>query len=525
MFAAFLGPLPGTHRRTIVTAASSTRERVRSALPGMTGVVRASDNVVVHDMAGRGWPTGRAPAGSRVSGHTRWLLLPVEVKARGFEGRVLLGAHAAARGWKVVVGQKHALNANLPGLPRGLYVDKGIQRFQLPQIRITTALGNTYVGVDEEGLVHEGGATTYVKRRYSTETLAATGAFCAWGEHQADVMRTATPELADRIVVTGNPRVDLWRREMHGLHREAVERIRTEVGPFVLFPSNFANVMGADGPQHAEQFGVLSGQYDDPDERRRFGDYLALRRGILDRLAVALPRLAQELPPSHSLVVRPHPSEDHEVWARIAAGEPRLHVRYDGPLTPWMLASDGVVHSNCTTGVEAAVAGIPAIAYAPLDESAFPMLPNQVSVVVDDDDALVDAVGSMLAGRPVVPESALATVRRHIAALDGPFAAERMVDVFDTLPVRADRGDGRLGHRRVDAAQVLVERVRRRRRGSQPATVRPPSETLARQKFAPTPVSEPQRFLARLAEVDPRVAGVSASEVAPSLFQLEATDG
>jgi surface carbohydrate biosynthesis protein len=455
------------------------------------------------------------------------LLLPVEVKARGFEGRLLLAAHAAARGWKVIVGQKHALNGGLPRLPRGLYVDKGIQSFQMPQIRLITALGNTYAGIDEEGLVHEGGAAAYVKRRYSPETLAATSAFCAWGDDQADVMRAATPELADRIVVTGNPRVDLWRRELHGLHRLQVERLRDEVGRFVLFPSNFANVIAADGPEQTERFGVLTGHYDDEAERRRFDDYLALRRGILDRLAVALPRLAGELPASHSLVVRPHPSEDHGFWAEVATGHPRIVVRYDGPLTPWMLASDGVVHSNCTTGVEAAVAGIPAVAYAPLDESAFPMLPNRVSYVVDGDDALVEAVGAMLAGRPVVPESALATVRRHLAALTGPFAAEGLVDLFDTLPVREDRGDGRLGHRRLDVPRTLVERTRRRAgsRRVRPGLVRAPSETLARQKFGPTPLSEPRDFLARLAEVDPRVAGVSASEVAPSLFQLEAADG
>jgi surface carbohydrate biosynthesis protein len=466
-----------------------------------------------------------------VSRRTRWLLLPVEVKARGLEGRLLLGAHAAVRGWKVVIGQKHALNANLPGLPRGLYVDKGIQRFQLPQIRLINALGNTYAGVDEEGLVHEGGPNAYVKRRYSPETLAATRAFCAWGDDQAGIMRAATPELADRVVVTGNPRVDLWRREMHGLHRRRIERIRDEVGRFVLFPSNFANVIGADGPALTEQYNVLTGHYDDPDERRRFAGYLEMRRGILDRLKVVLPRLARELPASHSLLVRPHPSEDHGFWAEVAAAEPRVVVRYDGPITPWMLASDGVVHSNCTTGVEAVVAGIPAVAYAPLDESAFPMLPNQVSFVVHDDASLVGAVDEMLAGRPVVPESALATVRRHLAALTGPFAAENMVELFDTLPVREDLGDGRRAHRRLDDALALVERGRRqvehrrrRRHADEPGLV-PPSATLANQKFPPTPLSEPQEFLARLGEVDPRLAGVTATQVVPSLFQLEVTDG
>ncbi len=390
----------------------------------------------------------------------RWLLVPVEVKARGLEGRLLLGAHAAAAGWQVIVGRKNQLNAMIDDLPRGLYFDKGIQTQVINQIRHVRTLGNTYAGIDEEGLVHEGGSAAYVKRRFSRDTLAATSAFCTWGDAQAEVMRAAEPDLADRLAVTGNPRVDLWRPELHALYRERIEQIRSEVGAFVLFPSNFANVIGADGPLLTERFGIVTGHYADPAERARFGAYLDLRRGILERLQVALVTLARELPPGHSLVVRPHPSEDHAFWSQLAEGEPRIVVRYDGPLTPWMLASDGVVHSNCTTGVEAAVAGVPAVAYAPLDESAFPMLPNQVSHVVDSDEALVGAVHGVLAGRPVLPESAKTTIAHHVAALTGPFAAERMVALFDTLPVRTDTGDGRQGRRPSDALRVLPGRAR-----------------------------------------------------------------
>ncbi|HET6773801.1 MAG TPA: surface carbohydrate biosynthesis protein [Acidimicrobiales bacterium] len=457
----------------------------------------------------------------------RWLLLPVEVKARGLEGRLLLGAHAAAAGWKVVVGRKNHLNGTLDELPRGLYFDKSIQSQAIGQIRYIKALGNTYAAMDEEGLVHEGGATAYVKRRFSTDTLAATRAFCTWGQAQADVMRQAEPALVDRLAVTGNPRVDLWRPELHDLQRARIKQIRDEVGAFVLFPSNFANVIGADGPLLTQRFGEVTGHYADPAERARFGAYLDLRRGILDRLEVALVALARELPAGHVLVVRPHPSEDHTFWSDLAEGEPRLVVRYDGSLTPWMLASDGVVHSNCTTGVEAAVAGVPAIAYAPLDESDFPMLPNQVSHVVDSDEALVSAVHGVLAGRPVMPESARTSIEHHLAALDGPLAAERMVALFGTLPVRPDRGDGREGRRRTDPLRSLPVRARawaeRRRNADAPQLPRA-SATLASQKFPPTPLDEVEEFLDRLRGVDPRLAGVRAAQVAPSLFTLEADD-
>lgn len=128
---------------------------------------------------------------------------------------MLLAAHAAASGWKVIVGHKDNLNGSPRDLPRGLYFDKSIQSLALGLIKHIKALGNTYAANDEEGLVHEGGPSAYVKRRCNAQTLAETRSFCTWGEAQAEVIRAAEPTLADRLAVTGNPRVDLWRPEMH----------------------------------------------------------------------------------------------------------------------------------------------------------------------------------------------------------------------------------------------------------------------------------------------------------------------
>lgn len=455
----------------------------------------------------------------------RWLLLPVEVKARGLEGRLLLGAYAASRGWNVVVGHRWQLNSRLRDLPRGLYLDKSIQSLALPQMRHIRALGNTYAAIDEEGLVHEGGAAAYVRRRFTADTLAATRAFCCWGDAQAEVVRADQPGLADRVVVTGNPRVDLWRPEMHSLHAERVAEITADVGRFVLVPSNFANVIGADGPERTRRFGETTGHYADPAERERFARYLDLRAGVLDRLGPALVTVARSLPEGIRVVVRPHPSEDHAHWEKLSVDEPRLVVRYEGSLTPWLLAADCVVHSNCTSGVEAAVAGVPAVAYAPLDESEFPMLPNQVSKVVDSDEALVQAVGAAVSGHFAVPAGAQATIDHHLAAVRGPLASERMLDLFETLPVRDDRGDGRHGHRRTDTVRTLPGRAEawreRRRRGGAPVELPPASATLAGQKFPDTPLAEAARFVARLGQVDPRLAGVRVTEAGPSLFRLE----
>lgn len=462
-----------------------------------------------------------------MSGSTRWLLLPVEVKTRAFESRLFLGAHAVAAGWNVIIGRKSALNSAIRSLPRGLYFDKCIQAASLQKTQYAKALGNVYAAIDEEGLVHEGGSNTYPKRRLTTETLAETSRFCTWGDAQAEVVRAAKPALADRVVVTGNPRVDLWRPEMHGLHRAQVDRIRETVGNYVFFPSNFANVIGADGRILTEQFGHVSGHYADPVERARFEGYLDLRRQILDRLEIALPRLAGELPDGHRLVIRPHPAEDHAFWMRVIDGHPNIELHYEGTITPWLLAADGIVHSNCTSGVEASVAGVPCIAYSPLDDSDFPMLPNEISRIVASDDDLVAAVNDAIAGRQVVPEHARAVVDHHLAAVHGRLASENLLDVFDTLPVREDTGDGRQARRRSDEMRMIPVRVRKqvRKRFRREEEWMPPiSGKLTDQKFPPTEIGEVEDILERFAVELPKLGGIAVAPVGPSLFQLSPVD-
>jgi surface carbohydrate biosynthesis protein len=461
--------------------------------------------------------------GARRDRAARWLLLPVEVKPRGFEGRLLLACHAAAAGWRVVFGRKGAITGNLRDLPRGLYFDKSALAAAFEQIRYTKALGNTYAALDEEGLVHEGGSETYPRRRLSAATLAECAMFCTWGQHQTDVVRAAYPSLADRLQTTGNPRVDLWRPELHEMYKGPVDAIRSEIGQFVLFPSNFANVVGADGPELATRHSEASGHYDDPIERARFLGYLEHRRRVLYRLQVVLPMLAAELPAGVALVIRPHPSEDHNFWRQVAEVSPRILVRYDGPLTPWMLASSAVVHSNCTTGVEALVAGVPAIGYAPLDDAAFSMLPDAVSHRVESDDALVDATIDAVAGRLPPRAEARRIAVNHLGPLDGALASARLMEALGAIDLRTDRlkpGP----RRRLGDARAVPHRVRRRLRRTTGRDTRPPirsSETLALQKFPPTELREVEGFIERLRQVTGGFDEVVASELGASLFLVE----
>ena len=59
---------------------------------------------------------------------------------------------------------------------------------------------------------------------------------------------------------------------------------------------------------------------------------------------------------------------------------PNIKVVYKDSIAPWILGSKAVVHSSCTSGIEAYLMGKPVISYLPkTDKSRINILGNQVS--------------------------------------------------------------------------------------------------------------------------------------------------
>jgi CDP-glycerol glycerophosphotransferase (TagB/SpsB family) len=151
-----------------------------------------------------------------------------------------------------------------------------------------------------------------------------------------------------------------------------------------------------------------------------------------------IPRLEEALP-ENAIVVRPHPTENHEVYRKIADKCQRVHVTSEGNVVPWLMATKAVIHNGCTTGVEAYVTGTPAISYrASIDETydnGFYRLPNLVSHQCFTFEELRDMLRMILQGEIGVADGdeRRHLIDQHLAGKTGALACERMLDVFDKI--------------------------------------------------------------------------------------------
>ena len=288
-------------------------------------------------------------------------------------------------------------------------------------------LGHIIVALDEESLVRLNDEALYMM--YDAATFNRSRILYAWGHDNAQMWRGFKAYAGAPIIESGNPRIDMLRPEYRGFYEDEAARIRKRYGRHVLFSSNFSFVNHYI-PDHT-RFRVTG---DAPPERSgelRTG-IKAHKQAIYDAFIALIPDLARAIAPAN-LVIRPHPSENPETWRAAAQGLPNIHVVHEGPIAPWLLAASVLIQNGCTSAVEAAILGTPAISFRPVRSAEFdPPLPFAVSTEAVTARQAIDAVRDALAGHWIAPPAARAALADCIASLEGAFASERILDALET---------------------------------------------------------------------------------------------
>lgn len=377
------------------------------------------------------------------------LHVPVETMNREFDGKLLLSLIAADRGFDVYLGGQAAMHENLIALPLGIYFSKGVRSPSRKIFDLLDGFGHSIVALDEEALVRFD--LKHFHFKLDPETFGRPRFLFAWGGDNAEAWASFSGYRGTPIIEAGNPRIDLLRPELRGFHREAVAGLRERFGDFILINSNFAVVNHF--VKNLTRYAVADWVPPLEADQHKTG-FLAHKQEIFQSLLAALPAIAQAVAPA-TVVVRPHPSENPTIWEVAARGLDNVVVLHEGPVAPWLMAAAAVVHNSCTTAVEAAVVGTPAIWFAPVESADFDIhLPNALSFKTTTVAELVAAVSTSLVTNGAPPEAiALSETQRllldhHIAALDGALASERIVDTMvanlDRLKPRGHALGGRL---------------------------------------------------------------------------------
>ena len=439
------------------------------------------------------------------------LILPVEIPRRELDARIVHGLCAVRRGWRVVIGSKAFINRAIWKMPRGIYLFTTFTAKRLFMARFLKGLGFLSQGWDEEGLVYADPGL-YLDRRVSAETLARIDQVFAWGEAGARLLDEVLSDQGRSAIPLGNPRMDLLRPPFNRIYRDEVERIRQEYGRFVLLNTNFSSVNFI---EKAHEYKKEMKRWESQEKYEKFREY---RQFMFREFLRVAPLLAEGLPGGCHLVIRPHPAEDPQPWRALAERAPNVRVATEGGVAPWLFAARALVHCDCTTAVEARVAGLPTIAHVP--EGAPPpeqfSLPNAVSHQARSPEELAALVHQALQGDLPPTQEKQARLRVHLSAVEGEPASERAVRLAEKLWA-TQRGD------HVSSAQIFALRTfglfryywKRSRRDHR-------TDAYLDKVFPPMPLEKFRERVGRFVEILKVEQPVKVLEIGENIFVLDA---
>jgi surface carbohydrate biosynthesis protein len=280
----------------------------------------------------------------------------IEIKNREYISNILLAFACTLRGYRVYLGTHAAIYALVrkKSTKDGIFLDKSTQ----PKERMLWNREKTeyYCILDPElsPILPKAALSEGFRSRMYTGSEDLFDRFFVVGESTAKVANDNIKESSSRVRITGWPRIDVWRNLNDKLYADEVNKIRMNNGDFLLFLPSFGNIRD---PEITSKLANA-----DPINLTLLNDSeLATLQHANFKKMVNLLRLWDQDASLPRIVVKVHPSEPIPEWRRALKGLRKTYLVSEGEISPWIIASSGVIHHGSTGAVEAYFAMKPVI--------------------------------------------------------------------------------------------------------------------------------------------------------------------
>lgn len=321
------------------------------------------------------------------------LYLPIEVKPREFESRLLLGYEAVRKDYLVVIGSYSSVLRKALEIKDGIWLDKCISSTKLKVFEKLKSSNVAITSIDEEGLSHENFESSFKIDRFSKESCRLVSKVFCWGKKDHEKISSMFPEYNDKFAITGNPRIDLCSPRLsdytNTIHSEDIQ------GNYVLFTGNF-NVNNANGfgfcDEQMKAYRLFENQSfaDDFNFRKKY------RYRTFLRFSLDIEKLISQNK-NIKFIYRPHPSENIDFWSDFLGSYSNCKVIYDDNYYFWLRNASVVIHSSCTSGLSSYFMQIPCISYLPYPDDPYSkFIANAVSYQAHNYEQLENLLNEIL---------------------------------------------------------------------------------------------------------------------------------
>jgi surface carbohydrate biosynthesis protein len=328
------------------------------------------------------------------------VFIEYETKNRELDGKLLLINYLLDAGFsKIYIGASDPLRNEALTYNNGIYFFKSTWKDEENLYKELKEKAFTLILMHAEGGIYNKDNKKSIELLYSKNLINYFDFNFNFGNNiKEDIEKLYGKNLNCKNVITGEPRFDLLKPKFHSFFQDNVNKILNKYDNFILINTNFSagnHALGTD--RYIELL-----KNDTNLTKETVDNYLKLieyQSKVINEYVIAINNISNKFP-NINFVIRAHPSESQVFYKKKFNKKKNIFVTKKGNVANWIIASKGVIHYDCTTGIEALIANKPVISYTPiLDDKFVSWLPIQVSKQANNLDELFFQIQSIIDGK------------------------------------------------------------------------------------------------------------------------------
>jgi surface carbohydrate biosynthesis protein len=299
------------------------------------------------------------------------LYLHIEIYNREFQSKLLIAMESASKGMQVYVGRlKEYLLRDffVPGIVHFKSITPSDRK--LKELKFFKKNNFIITSLDEEvGLTEKN--SKYIKARYSNKSLELTDRVFTWGKFDYDNLSTKFKKHKKKLVKSGNPRIDFWRKDFEFFFKKKKLRYKD----YILFSLNYKHRSNKELKKYSDwlkEMGYMDRGYT-INEVKKNNKY---DTRISKKIFKLITTLSGQT--NLTIIVRPHPIDELKNYKFLNKYK-NIKIIKEGSISEWIYNAKIVVHSSCTGGLEASVRGRPTVSYLPFKNTSKHEFTNKYS--------------------------------------------------------------------------------------------------------------------------------------------------
>ena len=428
--------------------------------------------------------------------------VPIEIKARGLVGRILLATELASRGYTVVLGTHYLVRDMAVKGAKGILIDKDLEEARCDVFKKIHNKGGRVFAWYEEFVFPKN--CEFIGPIIGISTVDEIDGVFLWGENNKEIYEPIIDSVRNKLFVVGSPRIDVLGNnlsKMYGINAKA------KYGRYILVCSSAGINPRKDNKKLFEEMACES----DPEKNgyNYFNDLNRIKEEVTWKLVECVKKLASEI--DITIIFRAHPDEDETLWEKAFEGYSNVIATTEGYANDWITEAELMIHCGCTTALEAYMSGVKSILYNPIvNEKYYTEFPNILSTEVADYDSLHREVIKIINGSDgeFFTEEKNRVVSEYIYARDDELCVKRVANVVDEYSDGMETAYKFKIHRKSNFINEFIIFMNR-------------FKYVRRSKFPNTTTKEVRKYIEKSCNVLNIKKRVKCTKLYPNIFMLE----